>query len=77
VVSSAKIRVEAMTCRRKRRHSGSSHQQARPTQSPIYGPRPLCKKNSDTIARRFAAIYPGSGVELLPRAMMGIRARPV
>ena len=32
-VSSAKIRVELMTCRRKRRHSGSSHQQARPTQS--------------------------------------------
>ena len=33
MVSSAKIRVELMTCRRNRRHSGSSHQQARPTQS--------------------------------------------
>jgi hypothetical protein len=43
----------------------------------IYGPRPLCKKNLDTIARRFAAIYPASRVEPLLRAMMGIRARPV
>ena len=33
MVSSAKIRVEAITCRRSSRHSGSSHQHARPTQS--------------------------------------------
>jgi hypothetical protein len=32
-VSSAKIRIELMTCRCSKRQSGSSHQQARPTQS--------------------------------------------